>query len=828
MQLFRRSSRVLWLLLVPLVFTTAHSAAEVAPPPPVLSPQESLAQFQFAEPGYRIELVASEPMVQDPVAIQFDGEGRLWVVEMRGYMQDLDRSSVNDPVGRISALEDTDGDGVMDKSTVFLDRLVLPRAIAIHHDGILIAENKPLWFAEDTNGDLVADKKTLIDADYAQDDIEHSANGLLRAMDNWIYNAKEGHRYRRNGDEWIREETEERGQWGISQDDQGRLFYNYNHSQLHSDLAPPNSLTRNPNHEPSTGLSVGVTTTNAVFPIRPNLATNRGYIPGALDENGSIKEFTSACSPFIYRESLFPEFAGNAFVCETAGNLIKRNILTDGGLRVSGAPAYPDRDFLASKDERFRPCWITTGPDGGLYIADMYRGIVQDAPHMSPYLHEHSKARKMDRPIHLGRIWRIVPDDFQPVQHPNFATKTADELVALLSHESGWWRDQAQKYLVERHLTAAIPALRKTALNHDHPLTRLHALWTLEGLRDPAPQSLVPLLDDPFPFVQSAALRVLKSLKLPDEEIHQLIATRAAKPLPEQSRLQMILTLGDLDIAETDRLHSLSTLVLPFVADPLLRDATLSSLHQRELAFLQHLWPSLSGENPGLSFLIEALAQAITRSRDATLMSGLLSLVETPTPDWRHRAILGAIRLHRADLIHDPIPLVAAPLAAKNHPELLAFFAWPGHTPEPPPKSAARPLEPKEQALFTRGRQIFLTSCFACHGAEGQGTKLLAPPLAGSDWVNGTPERLARVLFHGLSGPITVSGKHYTAPDVQPVMPPLATLSNDDIAAVLTYIRRAWGNTADPITPGDINQLRIQSQGRTTPWTQAELAPFAK
>lgn len=796
-------------------------------PPPVLSPQESLASFELAEPGYRIELIASEPMVQDPVAMQFDGEGRLWVVEMRGYMQDLDRKGVNDPIGRVTVLEDTDRDGVMDKSTVFLDNLVLPRSIAIHPDGVLIAESKPLWFVEDTDGDLVADRKTLVDADYAKDQIEHSANGLLRAMDNWIYNAKEGHRYRRSGKEWIRNETEERGQWGISQDDQGRLFYNYNHSQLHSDLAPPNTLTRNPNHEPSSGLSVGVTATNAVFPIRPNLATNRGYIPGALDENGRIKEFTSACSPFIYREALFPEFAGNAFVCETAGNLIKRNVLTDGGLRVSGAPAYPDRDFLASKDERFRPCWITTGPDGALYIADMYRGIVQDGPHMSPYLREHSAARKMDTPIHLGRIWRVVPKAFQQPERLSFAKMKTNELVKHLAHPSGWWRDQAQMHLVERNLTAAIPALRETALHHENPIARLHALWTLEGLHASEPQTLLPLLADTRPFLQCAALRVLKSLGLPDKELHRFIVEHTAKPLAEQVRLQMLLTLGDLDIDEVDRIDSLSVLVLPVVADPLMRDAVMSSLAHRELAFLQHLWPTLTVETPGLPFLIESLAQAVTKSRDATAISGLLSLLDTPTPDWKQSAVLAAIQLHRAGLILDPVTLPAAPAAAKAHPKLLDLFAWPDHVPEPPPKSAVRPLKPKEQALFVRGRQIFLTSCFACHGADGKGMKFLAPPLAGSDWVNGSPERLARVLFHGLAGPITVSGKRYDIPEVQSVMPPLATLGNDDIAAVLTYIRREWGNTADPITPPEINHLRIESQGRTVPWTEAELAPFA-
>ncbi|MEM9282410.1 MAG: dehydrogenase, partial [Verrucomicrobiota bacterium] len=383
-------------LIAIFIATLSFLQADEMSPTPIYSPEESAEMFEFAEPGYRIELVASEPMVQDPVAIRFDGQGRLWVVEMRGYMRDVDGSDSHKPTGRISVLTDTYGDGLMDESSVFLDGLVLPRAIAILPDGVLVAENKPLWFVQDTDGDLVADEKTLIDENYARDNIEHSANGLYRALDNWFYNAKEGHRYRRVAGEWIREKTERRGQWGICQDNRGRLFYNYNHSQLFTDLVPPNSFSRNPNHVPTTGVNVNVVMSNEVFPIRPNLATNRGYIPGTLDENGSIQQFTSACAPVIYRESLFPEFADNAFVAETAGNLIKRNQLSLTGISATGQPAYPDRDFLASKDERFRPCAIEPGPDGAIYIVDMYRGIVQDAPHMSPYLREISVERKME------------------------------------------------------------------------------------------------------------------------------------------------------------------------------------------------------------------------------------------------------------------------------------------------------------------------------------------------------------------------------------------------------------------------------------------------
>jgi mono/diheme cytochrome c family protein/glucose/arabinose dehydrogenase len=817
-------------LLVSTLCLFAHVAsADLPPPPPVLSPAEELQTFQIAEPGYRIELVACEPMAQDPVAVQFDGEGRLWVVEMRSYMQDIDGNGAKDPIGRISVLQDTDGDGLMDTATVFLDDLVLPRAIAILPDGVLVAENKPLWFVRDTDGDLVADEKTLVDKNYAKDNIEHSANGLLRAMDNWIYNAKEGHRYRRDGNRWIREETEQRGQWGICQDNQGRLFYNYNHSQLHVDFVPANTLTRNPNHQPSTGLSVGVTASNSVFPNRPNLATNRGYIPGALDDNGRIQQFTSACAPFVYREATIEDFRGNAFVCETAGNLVKRNRLSHSGISVTGTSAYPDRDFLASTDERFRPCWITTGPDGALYIADMYRGIVQDAPHMSPYLREHSIARAMEQPIHRGRIWRIVPDDFQQSKPPSFSKMDAFALVETLSHPSGWWRDQAQTHLVERDLQEAIPSLREMALSHDNELARLHALWALEGFAADQPEALLPVLEDTSAIVRGAAIRVLASLGLDNDQLYQASEKVLAGSPAEADALQWLLTLGELKIKNQERFDTMSAWLLPRIVDPLMRDAALSSLHGREVHFLERIWKQLDpkNQNPGAAIFVEAISRAVVQSRDAASIAAMLNFITDPSDDWRQQALLSGVQIHGPSLLQEPVKLVSAPKGKSTIEAVARFFSWPGHTPPPPPKSSARPLNKAEQKRFVRGRQIYLTSCVACHGSDGKGMKLLAPPLAGSDWVQGSEQRLVRVLLHGLSGPITVAGKRYATPEIQPLMPPLASLDNGDIAAVLTYIRREWDNAADPISTGDVNRLRIEAQGRTIPWTEEELQPFA-
>ena len=188
---------LLWVCLGCLV------ACEKQPSPP-LSPDEALDSFVLADEDLQIQLVAAEPLVQDPVVISFDEGGRLWVVEMLGFMSDIDGTGEEDRVGRISVLFDEDGDGQMDRSQIFLDSLVLPRALAVIKGGALVAENIPLWHVSDTDGDFKADTKTLIDSTYGGHGMpEHSANGLWRGMDNWYYNAKSKYRYRNIGGEWI-------------------------------------------------------------------------------------------------------------------------------------------------------------------------------------------------------------------------------------------------------------------------------------------------------------------------------------------------------------------------------------------------------------------------------------------------------------------------------------------------------------------------------------------------------------------------------------------------------------------------------------------------
>ena len=314
----------LWLLA--LLLFSMISSDEPSPP---LSAAEELKTFKIAD-GFNIELVADESLIEDPVFIKFDERGRLWVIEMRGYMQTIDGANEDAPIGRVAFLEDKNQDGKLDTRTTYADSLIMPRALAFYQDGILIAESVPLWFYQDLDGDGKSDKRTLVDSTYGGKGLpEHAPNGLLLGMDNWLYNAKSDTRYKRLEGVWKQEKTEFRGQWGIAKDDYGRLYYNYNWSQLHADLVPPNYLNRNPNFESTTGIDHGLSEDRRVFPIRPNLAVNRGYIPSTLNDKGSLIEFTSACSPFITRDNLYypRDFIGNALVCEPAGNLIKRNLV---------------------------------------------------------------------------------------------------------------------------------------------------------------------------------------------------------------------------------------------------------------------------------------------------------------------------------------------------------------------------------------------------------------------------------------------------------------------------------------------------------------------
>ncbi len=801
------------------------------PPATVLSPEETLKTLKLPA-GFRAELVASEPMITTPVAMQFDEDGRLWVVEMNGYMPNVDGRGEDVPNGRIVVLEDTNSDGRMDKSTVFLDKLVLPRAISLRKGGALICEPPNVYWCADANHDLVADGKEPVIVNYTSGgNPEHQPNGLLLAMDNWLYNAKSSWRYRFTVDGQVRKDTTAfRGQWGITQDDYGRIYSNTNSDQLRGDMLPSAYLSRNPNLKGAEGANLQVAKSQKVFPGRVTPGTNRAYQPGAL-KNGKLVNFTAACGPLIYRGDLFPrEFAGNSFVCDTSINLVKRNVHTetDGLVSTQEATdkfATPGLDFLTSTSERFRPVNLANGPDGALYVADMARGVVQHITYVSPWLRRQILERGLEQPLEQGRIWRIVPDGVKRAPGPKLSTHTPEQLVADLGSANGWTRDTAQRLLVERGGGTAVPALKKMVAVGKSPAGRTHALWTLEGLEKLDAMTLTAAFTDPDPKVRATAIRLAEPLAKADPAVAEKVFALAADKQADV-QLQLLLSLGEIRGAKTEAV--IATVLSNVVENSLARSAALSSLRGQELGFIKSLLtqPAWAAESKGRQLFLAQLTRCILEERKAERAAEIIAIATTPPKAaWQQLAMLDGLATPSKNF--KPLPLAAEPTALtrasdpetkKSATKIAAFLTWPGK-PGATLEKKAVPLTPEQKAFVEQGAIVYNTVCTACHLPQGQGQEGLAPPLAGSEWVSGPESRLIRIVLHGVGGKMEVAGKIYTLD-----MPGLAAaLTDEQIAQALSYTRRSFGHEEPIVETATVEKARAGTKDRGASWTADEL-----
>ena len=780
------------------------------PPSPVLTGEEALKSFRLP-PGFRIELLASEPLVQNPVAMAFDPDGRLYVAEMRGYMPDLDGKGEDQPNGSIAVLEDTDGDGKFDKRTVFLDGLVLPRSVAFAHGGVIVGEPPNLWFCRDTDGDGKSDEKTALFTDYGafRSGPEYNPNCTVRALDNWFYSGHWPWRFRRAGEKWVRESAAQRGQYGLAQDDFGRLFYNGNSSMLHADTIPGSMR----------GSAIAK---NAVFPGRVTAGINRAY--QVLGASGKLDSVTAACSPHVYRADRFPaEFRGNAFVCEPAAHLISRQVLSAKGAGLTATGAHTEVDFLVSTDERFRPVHLATGPDGALYIADFHHGILQHKNFLSAYLRDQAEQRGLAQPLHLGRIFRIVHESTAPGPRPALGKAATAELVKTLAHPNGWWRDTAQRLLVERADAASVPALKQLAAQ-DPGLGALHALWTLRGLDALDAPPIAAALASAHPGVRAAAVRLAEPLlrPVPDEKLlASIVALRGDKDPGVQ--MQMLITLTP--IPDPRAAQVALEIFHAQGGAPLLREAALNGVAGREPALLELILADKNWASPekGHREFVAALAGGIIAGRSSERVEKLLAIIAAPvTPAGVQSALLAGIadsqkRVKKpVQLAQEPAALTA--LAAQNQSAAaaLALFTWSGKAGAAP--ATVPPLTAEQQKLFAEGKELYATVCAACHQPTGFGLDGVAPPVFDSEWVLGSEERLARIVLHGMTGKVTVAKRTYDL-----VMPPLEALTDAQIAGVLTYIRREWGHEAAPVETATVARLRADAKGRAQPWTADEL-----
>ena len=790
----------------------------------VLSPEAAAGTF-FLPPGYRLELVASEPLVADPVWLDIGPDGRVWVVEMRGFMPDNEAANERAPVGRIVVLDDDDDDGRADRSTVFLDGLVLPRSVKVLEHGVLVGAPPHLWLARDTNGDGRADTRELVRDDYGRADgnPEHNANGLLWAIDNWIHTSEhDGHLRLKNG-RLEHHETLPVGQWGLSMDDVGRVFRNWNDDPLRVDLFPARYFLRNPNAVRMRGVYEQVTDDVTVWPVRPNPGVNRGYREGTLHEDRSLAVFAAAGTPTVYRGDRLPdELRGNVFVTEPAGNVVRRFVVSeDGNGRLRARNPYDRAEFIASTDERFRPVNLYSAPDGTLYVVDMYRGVIQHAQYQSEYLKNYIRSRQLDQPIGFGRIYRVVHDTTRRGPKPSLGRLSPAELVDVLGHPNGWWRDTAQRLLVERGDASVAPALRSLAAHAPDGRTRLHALWTLDGLEALDPPAVEGALGDISPQVRAAAVRL--SERWLGEPEHPLAAAvlRLMHDGHPVVRRQLALSCGELPPGV--RTDAIAQLLARYGSDPVLVDAAVSGLQGLELSVLE----SLVGRDADVSDdAVAMLAAAVLRGGRGEETGRITTwIAEAKRPMPQRLALVHGIEaalnpsvpssLSRGRTPHLALsrrPSVLLALADQPKGELserlarvLSRLDWPG---KPKPVMRARALTAEEQQRFEAGRGIFETTCAACHQPDGRGREGVAHGLAGSKWVLGRPGLTARILLGGKEGTM--------------MMPPVA-LSDEQAAAVLTYIRRAWGNTASPVSAALVREARGASTGRTTPWTEEEL-----
>jgi putative membrane-bound dehydrogenase-like protein len=492
-----RSIHLLPILLLSLVLVSCSTPTELppdeaktvaAPPPPAsiaLSPEASIATMQMPK-GYRLEPVLAEPHIAEPVMVAFDGNGRMYVAEMRTYMQDADGTGEQAPVSRVSRHEDTDGDGVYDRHTVFADKLLLPRIMLTLDDRIIIGETNTddLYIYRDSDGDGVADDKTLWFAGGKRGgNMEHQPNGLVWALDNGLYSTYYDYRLRVGADGKAVKETipVNGGQWGITQDDWGKVWFvnagnetgpvHFQQHIIYGQFTAPNEL---------------IGQYKVVWPIAQVPDTQGG--PGQLRPDNTLNHFTATSGQDIFRGDRLPaDLRGNLLFAEPVGRLIRRTLVTveDGVTRLVNAYEDQHSEFIRATDPLFRPVNMITAPDGTLYIVDMYRGIIQQAnwTRKGSYLRKQIEEHELQKEIGRGRIYRLRHESLVPGPKPRMLDETPAEWVQHLSHPNGWWRDTAQKLLVLRRDLSVVPALEKLAnLDAADPRPRLHALWTLEGL----------------------------------------------------------------------------------------------------------------------------------------------------------------------------------------------------------------------------------------------------------------------------------------------------------------------------------------------------------
>jgi putative membrane-bound dehydrogenase-like protein len=634
--------------------------------------REEQNTFQLP-PGFRIELVACEPNVVDPVAIAFDENGRMYVAEMPGYPNGgLGKGDIHS--GKIKLLEDRDGDGFYEHCTTFAEDLRFPTSVMPWRGGILASVAPDILFLADTDGDGKADRRRTLYTGFGLENIQQLINSLQWGLDNWVYGCaglnggavrsaekpdlpavtllNRGVRFHPEKPGSL-EPTSGGGQFGLAADPWQNWLTVTNSQHLRHFVLPDHYLRRNPALAvpsvtldiPDHGAACKVFRISPFEAWRVERTRRRQQGPDAsrfpsteLVPGGYI---TSACSPVVYTADLFPEsFHNNTFVCDPANNLIHRDVLVPHGATFIAKRGDADREFLASTDTWFRPVNLTIGPDGALYVVDFYREVIETPLSLPDDIKQGLNLESRGR----GRIWRILPEKAKRSPKPSLGKASLNELVQNLAHPNSWWRLTAQRLLVERQDCSVVLALAKLAHDSKSELGRAHALWTLDGLGALLDQLVLQALGDSSPGVREQALRLAEKRLARSEEVRQAVV-RLANDSSPRVRFQAALILGETDSQSATL--ALGQIALRDLTDPWTRLAVLSSVRGRAHILLDLLAtrPEFSKQATAdqLQFLMQ-IARLLGAEADHPKLAAALKLLRPKANepvDWQIAVLTG-------------------------------------------------------------------------------------------------------------------------------------------------------------------------------------------